>query len=176
MAGEFYQVNGPWSGKLWMAARPRGGDWLEDEIARWNRQGAGAVLSLLTPDEERDLDLENEACHRAKPSYGICPIACRRPRYPVLRNRLRARHRMVRFRASGWAHGGSALPARNRTQRDDIGMRPRSERRRAGYGHRAREFGARPPRSGDRASARMDRPIRFPFDAREVNASPRLPE
>lgn len=61
MAGEFYQVNGPWSGKLWMAARPRGGDWLEDEIARWNRQGAGAVLSLLTPDEERDLDLENEA-------------------------------------------------------------------------------------------------------------------
>jgi protein-tyrosine phosphatase len=61
MAGEFYQVNGPWSGKLWIAARPRGGDWLEDEIARWSSQGASAVLSLLTSDEERDLDLENEA-------------------------------------------------------------------------------------------------------------------
>jgi protein-tyrosine phosphatase len=61
MAGEFHQVDGPWSGKLWIAARPRGGDWLEDEIARWGSQGAGAVLSLLTPDEERDLDLENEA-------------------------------------------------------------------------------------------------------------------
>ena len=61
MAGEFYQVNGPWSGKLWVAARPRGGDWLEDEIARWKSQGASALLSLLTPDEEGDLDLENEA-------------------------------------------------------------------------------------------------------------------
>jgi protein-tyrosine phosphatase len=61
MAGEFYQVNGPWSGKLWIVPRPRGGDWLEDEIARWSSQGASAVLSLLTPDEERDLDLENEA-------------------------------------------------------------------------------------------------------------------
>jgi hypothetical protein len=61
MAGEFYQVNGPWFGNLWIAARPRGGDWLEDEIARWSSQGASAVLSLLTSDEERDIDLENEA-------------------------------------------------------------------------------------------------------------------
>jgi hypothetical protein len=38
----------------------RGGDWLEDEIARWSGQGASAVLSLLTTDEERDLGLENE--------------------------------------------------------------------------------------------------------------------
>ena len=106
MAGEFYQVNGPWSGKLWIAARPRGGDWLEDEIARWRSQGAGAVLSLLTPDEERDLDLKNEAAIAAKPWDGICPIACRRPRYPVLRKRLRARHRMVGFRTLGRADCG----------------------------------------------------------------------
>lgn len=61
MPVEFYQVDGPWSGKLWIAARPRGGDWLQDEIARWSSQGASAVLSLLTMDEERELDLENEA-------------------------------------------------------------------------------------------------------------------
>jgi protein-tyrosine phosphatase len=61
MAREFYQVSGPWSGKLWIAARPRGGDWLEDEIARWNGHGAGVVLSLLATDEERDLNLEKEA-------------------------------------------------------------------------------------------------------------------
>lgn len=60
MPGEFYHVNGPWSGKLWIAARPRGGDWLEDEFARWNSQGANAVLSLLTTDEEHELGLEHE--------------------------------------------------------------------------------------------------------------------
>jgi protein-tyrosine phosphatase len=61
MPGEFYEVDGPWPGKLWIAARPRGGDWLQDEIARWRGQGASAVLSLLTTDEERDLDLQNES-------------------------------------------------------------------------------------------------------------------
>jgi protein-tyrosine phosphatase len=30
-------------------------------MARWSGQGASAVLSVLTTDEERDLDLENEA-------------------------------------------------------------------------------------------------------------------
>jgi protein-tyrosine phosphatase len=61
MPGEFYQVDGPWSGRLWIAPRPRGGGWLENEIARWSGQGASAVLSLLTTEEERDLELENEA-------------------------------------------------------------------------------------------------------------------
>ncbi len=61
MPSEFYQVSGPWSGKLWIGARPRGGDWAEDEIRRWRSKGASAVISLLTPDEERDLDLQSEA-------------------------------------------------------------------------------------------------------------------
>jgi protein-tyrosine phosphatase len=44
-----------------MAARPRGGDWLEDEMAGWRKAGIDTVLSLLSPEEERDLDLKNEA-------------------------------------------------------------------------------------------------------------------
>ncbi len=44
-----------------MASRPRGGDWLGDEIANWQRAGIGTVLSLLTAEEERDLDLAGEA-------------------------------------------------------------------------------------------------------------------
>lgn len=44
-----------------MAARPRGGDWLEDEIAGWRRTGIDVVVSLLTPEEESDLDLLREA-------------------------------------------------------------------------------------------------------------------
>jgi len=54
-------VEGPWKGRLAIAARPRGGDWLEDEIEAWHRQGVGAVVSLLTPEEERDLDLIEES-------------------------------------------------------------------------------------------------------------------
>jgi protein-tyrosine phosphatase len=44
-----------------LASRPRGGDWLEDEIAGWQQAGVARVFSLLTADEERDLDLTNEA-------------------------------------------------------------------------------------------------------------------
>ena len=57
MATELYWVDGPWPGKLALAARPRGGDWLEDEIASWRGARVDTVLSLLTPKEERDLDL-----------------------------------------------------------------------------------------------------------------------
>jgi protein-tyrosine phosphatase len=57
---ELYWVDGPWPGKLALAARPRGGDWLEDEIANWRGAGIDAVLSLLMPQEEHDLDLTAE--------------------------------------------------------------------------------------------------------------------
>ena len=58
---QLYWVEGPWPGKLALAARPRGGDWLDDEMAGWRKAGIDTVLSLLTPDEEKDLDLKNEA-------------------------------------------------------------------------------------------------------------------
>jgi protein-tyrosine phosphatase len=57
---ELHWVNGPWPGRLALAARPRGGDWLEDELAAWREAGVNAVVSLLTPDEERDLELSEE--------------------------------------------------------------------------------------------------------------------
>jgi protein-tyrosine phosphatase len=52
-----------------LAARPRGGEWLEDEIAAWRREGVDIVLSLLTSDEERDLDLAAE--ETAARSHGV---------------------------------------------------------------------------------------------------------
>jgi protein-tyrosine phosphatase len=61
MATQLFWVDGPWPGKLALAARPRGGDWLSDEIARWKRAGIHTVFSLLTSEEERDLDLRDEA-------------------------------------------------------------------------------------------------------------------
>lgn len=40
--------------------RPRGGDWLEDEIRGWKTSGIDSVVSLLTEDEVAGLNLENE--------------------------------------------------------------------------------------------------------------------
>ena len=60
MATKLYWSDGPWPGKLAIAARPRGGDWLDDEIASWRNAGVDTVVSLLTPDEELELDLKNE--------------------------------------------------------------------------------------------------------------------
>jgi protein-tyrosine phosphatase len=61
MATKLYWITGPWPGKLAIAARPRGGDWLEDELQSWRNSGVNAVLSLLTSSEEQDLDLEAES-------------------------------------------------------------------------------------------------------------------
>jgi protein-tyrosine phosphatase len=44
-----------------VAARPRGGDWLQEDLSSWKKAGADTVLSLLTPEEEKDLDLRQEA-------------------------------------------------------------------------------------------------------------------
>jgi len=61
MSTKLYWAEGPWLGKLALAARPRGDDWLEDEIASWRGEGVDTVFSLLTSEEENDLGLSNEA-------------------------------------------------------------------------------------------------------------------
>lgn len=61
MRTELYWVQGAWPGKLALSPRPRGGDWLQDEIRDWKQLGIHLVLSLLTPEEERELDLRQEA-------------------------------------------------------------------------------------------------------------------
>lgn len=61
MLTELHWVDVPWPGKLALASRPRGGDWLVDEMTAWRRAGIDTVLSLLTPEEENDLDLKREA-------------------------------------------------------------------------------------------------------------------
>src|SRR5215475_5392945 len=69
MKAEIHWVAGPWPGKLALAARPRGGDWLADEITRWQRADIQTVFSLLTPEEETELDLAHEA--QAAQAHGM---------------------------------------------------------------------------------------------------------
>lgn len=58
--------NQSWLGKLYVAPRPRGGDWLCDETARWRKSGIQTVLSLLTQEEESELGIQDEATEVTK--------------------------------------------------------------------------------------------------------------
>lgn len=73
--GQFW-IDGPWPGRLAVSPRPRGGDWLADEIGSWKRDGIDVVLSLLTHDEEESLDLsaENEAMRIGGLTFLSLPI------------------------------------------------------------------------------------------------------
>jgi protein-tyrosine phosphatase len=51
----------PTSGRLAIAARPRSEDWLEADIAEWQRAGLSEVISLLEREEVSELKLEREA-------------------------------------------------------------------------------------------------------------------
>jgi protein-tyrosine phosphatase len=60
MRTELFWIEGPWQGKLAILPRPRGGDWLEDEVQGWRAAGVDVVVSLLTSDEVADFDLAQE--------------------------------------------------------------------------------------------------------------------
>lgn len=66
MLTKLHWVNGPWPGRFALAARPRGGDWLQEEIAGWRQAGVDSVFSLLTRDEEQVLDLTGESAEVRK--------------------------------------------------------------------------------------------------------------
>jgi len=76
MRMDLYWVDGPWSGKLAIGPRPRGGDWLEDEISAWRLAGIDVVLSLLTLEEEESLDItkEREQVRKVGMSFVSLPI------------------------------------------------------------------------------------------------------
>src|SRR3954470_4439263 len=61
MRTELYWIEGPWRGRLAIMPRPRGGDWLEDEVQSWRRAGIDMIVSLLTREEQLELCLPQEA-------------------------------------------------------------------------------------------------------------------
>jgi hypothetical protein len=60
MRAKIYWIQGPWPGSLGIVPRPRGGDWLEDEVQSWRAAGLDIIVSLLTPGEIEELDLQQE--------------------------------------------------------------------------------------------------------------------
>jgi protein-tyrosine phosphatase len=60
MIPDLFWITGPWRGRLAISTRPRGGDWLEDEIRGWRLAHVDSVVSLLEKDEEKHLELDEE--------------------------------------------------------------------------------------------------------------------
>ena len=76
MRAMFYSVQNVPTGKISIMARPRGGDWLRDEVKALHEAGVDVLVSLLTPDEVRELDLgeEAECCYDQGIIYLSFPI------------------------------------------------------------------------------------------------------
>ncbi|MGH7207389.1 MAG: protein-tyrosine phosphatase family protein [Nitrospiraceae bacterium] len=60
MSEPLHGIQGSWPGQLSIVARPRGGEWLEDEVRSWARSGLEVIVSLLEPAEEAEFGLTHE--------------------------------------------------------------------------------------------------------------------
>ena len=47
--------------RIAIAARPRGNDWLCDEVSAFSREGIDTLVSMLTDEEAEELGLEQES-------------------------------------------------------------------------------------------------------------------
>src|SRR5438128_2150896 len=76
MQVKIYWIDGLESGRLGIMPRPRGGDWLEDEIQSLKMSSVDAVVSLLEPEEITELDIaeEKSLCDANGISYLSFPI------------------------------------------------------------------------------------------------------
>ena len=81
----YWLPDGPWPSRLGIVPRPRGGDWLADEVRSWKASQIDVVASLLTSEEAAELDLQaEEALAREEGlEYYAFPI----PDYSVPRSR-----------------------------------------------------------------------------------------
>ena len=61
MRPNIHQITGPWRGQLAILARPRGHDWLDDEVQGWREAGVDVIVSLLTTPENIEFGLTEEA-------------------------------------------------------------------------------------------------------------------
>lgn len=68
-------IEGDWPGRIAVSGRPRGGEWLEDEIKYWKQSGVEAIVSLLTPEEVKTLELQDEPLLCAKHGLNFYSLA-----------------------------------------------------------------------------------------------------
>src|SRR4051794_38169053 len=79
MRSDLYWIDTPRPGHLAIMPRPRGGDWLEDEVRGWRQAGIDVVVSLLTSEEATELAIVEEAqlCQAAGIEFLSFPVVDR---------------------------------------------------------------------------------------------------
>ena len=79
MRNTIYWIEGNTLGRLAIVPRPRGNDWLEDEVTAWQQAGLNVIVSLLESAEANELGLSQEAalCEAAGLEFVSFPIADR---------------------------------------------------------------------------------------------------
>ena len=73
MKADLFWIPGPWRGRLAIATRPRGGDWLDDEVSAWRQADVDVIVSLLENEEAGQLDLLGE--RQAAEDHALCFIS-----------------------------------------------------------------------------------------------------
>ena len=76
---QLHWVSGIEPARLALTPRPRGGEWLADEVAGWKRNAVDTVVSLLERQEMFELELRDEAalCERQAIEFLHHPITDR---------------------------------------------------------------------------------------------------
>ena len=93
-----YQIEGPWLGKLAIIPRPRGGDWLADEIRALSDGNFDVLVSLLTRDELTEFDLAAES--ELSRAHGLQFFEFPIPDLGIPRSAAAARELIVRLRSA----------------------------------------------------------------------------
>jgi protein-tyrosine phosphatase len=79
MKATVYSVRTAAPNRIAIVARPRGGDWLCDELSALAGEGVDVLVSMLTEEESRELGLESESenCKAAAITFINLPISDR---------------------------------------------------------------------------------------------------
>lgn len=86
MQAKVYWTEEKHPGRIAIVPRPRGGEWIEDEVAAWREAEIDVIVSLLDANETESFELAREAefCEANGISFFSFPIADRR--VPVSKN------------------------------------------------------------------------------------------
>jgi protein-tyrosine phosphatase len=79
MTNDVYWISAAEPHRIAIVARPRGNDWLADDLKRLSREGIGVLVSMLTPEESAELGLSEEGrlCGQCGILFFNLPIADR---------------------------------------------------------------------------------------------------
>lgn len=76
MIAEVYWTQENFPGQIALVPRPRGGDWLEDEVRAWKNAGLNVIVSMLESEEiySFGLELEEEFCRENGIKFFSLPV------------------------------------------------------------------------------------------------------